>query len=385
MNALPPRITDLPMRMTALPSRMRLVFAMAGFGISVWALTVPITKIRFGLDDGTLGFMLLAGGSGGVLVMPLAGMAIARWGSRAVLTTAGVGVAAVMPMLSIAPSPLAFTVLLFAYGALFGMLDIAMNAQGAVVERCAGRLQMSGYHGSYSIGTLAVALAITLALRFHVSYPVCAFLAAAAMLAMLSAARGLLGKAYDAPDEGRRLAWPNRATIVLGLCCFACFMTEGAATDWSTIYLRFNRAMPIDTAPYGYAAFAVAMTLSRFLGDAVATRFGQPAVMRLGCAVAVFGFGLVVFVMAGWVDVLGFFLVGLGTGNIVPLVFSAAARVPGMAANHSGPAIMGLGYAGFLIGPVVIGGVANHLGLGFALGLDAALLGATFFAAKAVA
>jgi hypothetical protein len=108
-------------------------------------------------------------------------------------------------------------------------------------------------------------------------------------------------------------------------------------------------------------------------------------IMRLGCALAVLGFGLAIFVSTGWVDVIGFGLVGLGTANIAPLVFSAAARVPGMAANHSAPAIMALGYTGFLMGPVIIGLVANHLGLGFALGVDAVLLGGTFFAAKVVA
>jgi hypothetical protein len=107
-------------------------------------------------------------------------------------------------------------------------------------------------------------------------------------------------------------------------------------------------------------------------------------VMRLGCALAVLGFSLAIFIPAGWVDVIGFGLIGLGTANIAPLVFSAAARVPGMAASHSAPAIMALGYTGFLMGPVIIGLAANHLGLGFALGIDAALLGATFFAAKAV-
>jgi MFS family permease len=365
--------------------RMRMIFAMAGIGISVWALTVPFIKIRFGLDDGTLGFMLLAGGSGGVLAMPFAGPVIAHFGSRATLAAAGLGVLLLMPLLAIAPSAGAFTVLLFVYGAFFGLLDIAMNAQGAVVERRSGRLQMSGFHGCYSVGTLGVALAIILLLRLPLTYPVCSLLAAAVMLLLLGAARGLVGKAGDAPAAAQKFAWPNRQTIVLGLCCFACFMTEGVATDWSTIYLRFNRAMPLDTAPLGYAAFAVAMTLSRFLGDAVATYLGKPWVMRLGCACAVLGFGLAIFITAGWVDVLGFGLVGLGTANIAPLVFSAAARVPGMAASHSAPSIMALGYCGFLIGPVLVGLVANHLGLGFSLGLDAVLLGATFFAAKAVA
>jgi len=364
--------------------RMRLIFAMAGLGISVWALTVPFAKIRFGLDDGTLGFMLLAGGLGGTLVMPVAGLAVARWGSRATLSVAAIGVLALMPLLAIAPSTVAFTAILFAYGACFGLLDIAMNAQGAVVEKRAGRLLMSGFHGCYSIGTLGVSLAIILLLRLHLTYPVCSLLAALVMLLMLSAAPGLISKSGDTPVSAQKFAWPNRATIVLGLCCFACFMTEGVATDWSTIFLRFNRGMSLDTAPYGYAAFAVAMTISRFLGDVVATRLGKPVVMRLGCALAVLGFGLAIFVSTGWVDVIGFGLVGLGTANIAPLVFSAAARVPGMAANHSAPAIMALGYTGFLMGPVIIGLVANHLGLGFALGVDAVLLAATFFAAKAV-
>jgi MFS family permease len=364
--------------------RMRLIFAMAGLGISVWALTVPFAKIRFGLDDGTLGFMLLAGGMGGTLVMPFAGLAVARFGSRTTLTVATFGVVALMPLLAVAPSAFAFTAILFFYGACFGLLDIAMNAQGAVVEKRSGRLQMSGFHGCYSIGTLGVSLAIILLLRLHITYPVCSVLAAMAMALMLTSARGLIGKSGDAPVAGRHFAWPNRAAVVLGLCCFACFMTEGVATDWSTIYLRFNRGMPLDKAPYGYAAFAVAMTASRFLGDAVATRLGKPAVMRLGCVTAVLGFCLAVFVSTGWVDVIGFGLVGLGIANIAPLVFSAAPRVPGMAANHSAPAIMALGYAGFLFGPVLIGLVANHLGLGFALGVNAVLLGATFFAANSV-
>ncbi|HYP64119.1 MAG TPA: MFS transporter [Acidocella sp.] len=365
--------------------RMRLIFAMAGVGISVWALTVPFTKIRFGVDDGTLGLMLLAGGLGGVLVMPLAGMLIARIGSRATLATAGLGVALLMPVLAVAPSALAFTALLFVYGALFGVLDIAMNAQGAVVEARSGLLQMSGFHGFYSVGTLGVALVIVLLLRLHLPYPLCSVLAALTMLVMLVSARGLIGRAGDAPPSDRHFAWPNRHAVTLGMCCFACFMTEGVATDWSTIYLRFDRGMPIDAAPLGYAAFAVFMTLSRFLGDGVASWLGKPAIMRAGCVLAVLGFGLAIFLRNGWVDVLGFGLVGLGIANIAPLVFSAAARVPGMAASHSAPAIMALGYAGFLIGPVLIGGVANHFGLGFALGVDAALVGATGFAARAVA
>ena len=364
---------------------MRMMFFMTGIGISVWAITVPFTKIRFHLSDGTLGLMLLAGGTGGILAMPFAGMAIGRWGSRAVLITVGLGFGLLLPFLTLAPSPLAFTVLLLLYGALFGALDISLNAQGAVIERQSNRLQMSGFHACYSLGTLAIAAACSLLLHFGVSYIGCALVSASTILLLLTQSPRLVPPAEDAPATGPTIALPNRATIVLGLCCFACFMTEGACTDWSTIYLRFSRGLPLATAALGYTAFAVSMTASRFGGDHVATRLGAPQVMRLGCALAVGGFALTIFVPYGLAGIIGFGLIGLGTGNVVPLIFSAAARVPGIAAHHSVPAVVGLGYAGFLIGPVVIGLLSNHFGLGAALGLDAILLIATFFAAKAVA
>ena len=364
---------------------MRLMFIMAGIGVSVWAITVPFTKIRFQLSDGEVGMVLFAGSLGGVLVMPVAGMAVGRWGSRAVLVVVGIGMGALLPLLSFAPSPVEFTILLFIYGTLFGALDTSINAQGAVIEHQSGRLLMSGFHACYSLGTLAVAVACSFLLRFGVSYAGCALASAVAIFFILTQSRYLLPKSEDAPSDGTIMVLPNRATIVLGLTCFACFLTEGAATDWSTIFLRFSRGMPVASAALGYAAFAVAMTAARLLGDAVATRLGKAMVMRLCVVLAVIGFGLIIFVRSGVVGIIGFGLVGLGTGNIAPLIFSAAARVKGMAANHSVPAVVGLGYTGFLVGPAVIGLVANRFGLGSALGLDAVLLAATFFAAEAVA
>ncbi len=364
---------------------MRLVFGMAGIGTSVWAIIIPAAKIRFQLDDATLGAILFIGGTGGLLAMPLAGVAIARWGSRRVLSMTGVGVAGLLPALTLVPNTLGFTVCLFLYGWVFGMLETSMNAQGAVVERRSGRLRMSGFHACFSLGGLGVALASAGLLRLGLTPAGCAGVSAAVILLILTQTGQLIGKAGDTRPEGRHWAWPNRAALVLGACCFACFMTEGAATDWSTIFLHFSRGLSFAAATLGYAAFAVSMTIARLFGDAVATRLGQPWLMRLGTLLALLGFGLIIFVPRGAVDVLGFGLVGLGTGNIIPLVFSAAARVPGMQAHQAVPVVVGLGYAGFLVGPVMIGLVANHLGLGTALGVDAALLAATLLAARAVA
>ncbi|WP_298282537.1 MFS transporter [Acidocella sp.] len=364
---------------------MRLVFVMAGIGISVWAIIIPLTKIRFGISDAALGGVLFMGGLGGVAVMPLAGLLVARLGSRAALALAGGAMALLLPALSAAPSAGWFTAILFVYGAVFGTLDAAMNAQGAVVERRAGRLLMSGFHACYSLGTLGIVLGTSLCLRLGLAEPLCAGASALLAALVLTQTPRLVGREGDDQAEGRHLALPNRATLALGLLCFTAFMTEGVATDWSTIFLRFERHMALPDAPLGYAAFAVAMVGARLLGDGVATRFGQPAVLRLGTLLGALGFGLAIVSASGWVAVAGFGLVGLGTGNMAPLIFSAAARVPGMSAHQAMPAVVGLGYAGFLVGPVVIGLIAGRFGLGGALGLDGALLVGACFGARAVA
>jgi len=171
------------------PGRVRSVrgvYFMAGIGISAWAITVPFTKIRFALNDATLGLILLAPGIGGILAMPLAGLAVARYGSRKTLLAAGIVFGIVLPLLTIAPSPLLFTVLLFIYGVVFAVIDIAINAQAVPTETRSGRLLMSSFHAMFSIGTLAVALMTSLLLKLGANNAFCALLCGASIFAILS-------------------------------------------------------------------------------------------------------------------------------------------------------------------------------------------------------
>jgi MFS family permease len=363
---------------------IRAVYFMAGIGISAWAITVPFTKIRFGLNDATLGLILLAPGIGGILAMPLGGLGVAKFGSRAVLLVAGLIFGVVMPLLTLAPSPLLFTILLFIFGVFFAVIEVAMNAQAVTTEARSGGLLMSSFHAMFSIGTLAVAVITSLLLKLGASNGVCAVLCGAAILAIVSQYRLLQPKCDDMPAAGPAFALPNRDTLLLGIVCFACFLTEGAVTDWSTIFLRFSRHIPLSLAFYGYAGFALAMAVTRLAGDATAQRFGKARVMRIGSLLAGGGMLLVVLTPYEITDVIGFALVGAGTANITPLIFSAASRVPGMSHTLSVPAVLTLGYAGFLIGPVIIGFVANATSLGAALSLDAVMLLALSFAARVV-
>jgi predicted MFS family arabinose efflux permease len=363
---------------------VRLVYFMAGIGISAWAIAVPFTKIRFGLNDATLGLILLAPGIGGILAMQATGIGIRKFGSRAILLAAGIGFGIVLPLLAVAPSPAAFTVLLFLFGALFGVIDIAMNAQAVVTETRSGRLLMSSFHALYSLGTLAVAIGTSALLKLGATNWVCAMLSGAAIFAILSQYRHLQPKADDQQSDGPSFALPNRATLLLGIACFACFMTEGAITDWSSIFLRFSRGCNIDAAFYGYAGFALAMAATRLAGDRIAARLGKPTIMRLGCLIAAGGMMLTVLTPWEPTDVIGFALVGLGVGNVAPLIFSAASKIPGMSPHASVPAIMTLGYTGFEVGPVLIGTIANTTSLSVSFTLIAAMLAALSLAASAV-
>ncbi len=363
---------------------IRLVYFMAGIGISAWAIAVPFAKIRFHLDDGTLGLILMASGTGGVIAMPFTGPLIARFGSRVVLFGAGVIFCSTLPLLSLAPSPLSLTILLFVFGAAFGAIDVGMNAQAVVIEARSGRLLMSGFHALYSLGSLTIALCTSLLLRVGFSNVTCSVMFDIMAFAILTQIPHLLPRQDDLPADGPAFALPNRATIILGLCCFACFLTEGAVTDWSTIFLRFSRATPIANATLGYAGFSVMMVIARLTGDQIAMRAGKAMVMRAGALIAAAGLLVCVLIHDTPIDVVGFAMVGIGTGNIAPLLFSAASRVPGMQTNLSVPAVVSLGYIGFLTGPVVMGLAAHASSLSVSFALVSLMMFALSFAARAV-
>src|SRR6202035_3127908 len=140
----------------------RLAFVAAGFGVACWAPMVPFAKTRCHLGDDTMGLVLLLLGAGSIVAMPLAANLSARFSSKPVVLSGGVGVAVILPLLSIVSSPIALGVALFAFGASLGSLDIAMNLHAVDVERVSEKPLMSGFHALFSVGGF---LAVTTILR----------------------------------------------------------------------------------------------------------------------------------------------------------------------------------------------------------------------------
>lgn len=363
----------------------RAMFLICGTVTASWAPQVPLAKARLGIDDGVLGLALLGMGAGAMVAMPLAGFLAARFSSRVITALGGLVICLSLPLIILAPDALALGLALFLFGAATGSMDVAMNVQAAAVEARGGRPLMSSFHGMFSVGGLIGAGGASLMLGLGLSPLTVALVVSGLMLALLVAQAGsMLPPERGAAQAGMRFTLPRGIVLVLGLLTFVLFQAEGAVLDWSAVFLHEARGQDPAVAGLGYAMFAVAMAVMRLAGDGITSRFGGETVVRLGSALAAAGFLLAILTPWPAAGLIGFALVGVGAANVVPVLFSAAGRVPGMAPGLAISTIATLGYCGILVGPAAIGFIADHLGLPAALGIVAALLVATAASARAV-
>jgi predicted MFS family arabinose efflux permease len=375
MNVLSGSISAGQAQLGAATRATRLIFLTSGIGMASWAPMVPYAKARLGLDDADLGLVLLAFGGGSMVSMPLVGWLAHRYGNRKVIGVAGLMLCVAIPLLAIVPNAPALAAVLLYFGAMLGAVDVAMNAHAVEVERRDGRALMSGFHGLFSIGGLAGAAIMSVLLALGLTLRAGA-LAIALLLALivLSQRSSLLPGVDDAAERSTAFRLPRGLVLLLGVLCFVSFLAEGSMLDWSAVLLRDFRGFSAASAGIGYACFSVAMAAGRLAGDRVVSRLGPVRTVRIGGGAAAIGFLLTA--MAPWpaVSLLGFMLIGLGASNIVPVMFSAAGRLPGNPPAISIAAVTMLGYAGLLSGPALIGFMAHASNLPVALAVVAGLL-----------
>lgn len=360
------------------------VFLVNGTVIGTWAAQIPLVEERLGISHSTLGLALLMMALGALCAMPLTGPLIARYGSAAVTCAATPLLLAAFPLALLAPGPAWLMPALFFFGASNGVMDVAMNAHGVSVERLYARPVMSSYHGMWSLGGLIGAglAAILLPLmspfaEAGVTVGVGAMIAGTALYLFLPAT-------VDRGNVGMAIALPNKATLGIGILCFLAMVSEGAVLDWGALQLRGSLEVGPGLAATGFAAFSASMAASRFSGDLLRGRMGSVALVRWSASLA--AAGLVVALAAPWagIAIAGFALVGLGLANLVPVFFGAAGRIPGQTPGAAIAALATIGYSGFLVGPPVIGFVADATSLTLALGLIVAASIAIALAAKTV-
>ena len=354
-------------------SSTRIAFFIAGFGLAAWAPLVPYAKARAGLDEATLGLLLLCLGAGSILAMPIAGLLATRFGCRKVTIGGTLLICLALPLLATASSIPLLIATLFIFGAGLGVVDSTVNLQAVIVERASGRNMMSGFHGLFSVGGIAGAAGVSALLALGLS-PLWAIAVVIVLIlgALAKAAPHLLP--YGSESSGPAFAIPHGVVLFIGALCFIVFLAEGAMLDWSAVFLTTEKSMGDAYAGLGYAAFALTMTAGRLFGDTVVKRLGPTRVIVMGGLFAALGMGLATLAPGWEVALLGYALVGVGCSNIVPVLYSAVGKQTVMPEHIAVPAITTLGYAGILAGPAAIGFIAHASSLSAAFLLITALL-----------
>jgi predicted MFS family arabinose efflux permease len=366
----------------------QLIFLVCGLGMASWAPMVPYAKDRLGLNDANLGLLLLLLGAGAMLMMPTSGWLVSRFGSRVIISCAALIMAFTLPLLLILPSPATMAVALFIFGSGVGAIDVAMNAHGVQVQNLYDKPIMSSLHGLFSVGGLFGSLGLGFLIKLGLN-PIYAIVSIAALMIIITLTQYRylfsanverqviiqFSTVEETPAEGsQQFGWLNGSVLFLGMMCFAIFLAEGAILDWSAIFLRDVIGIEPELAGTGYAAFSVAMATMRLVGDKLVARLNSKTVVVGGSLLG--AVGLFIAILSPWVygALLGFVLLGFGAANIVPVFFSAAGRLPGVAPTVSLSAITTIGYTGLLTGPALLGFIAQHFSLSIALGFLAVLL-----------
>ncbi len=338
-----------------------------------WAPRLPAIKESLALSDGELGTALVGLAVGLLIGTRLAGAPVDRFGSRPVMRVGFPLLAATLLLPGLADSLVALLLSLFVLGLASGALDVAMNAQGIEVERRVGRPILSGLHGLWSIG-LGIGAGVAAVAAAIDADPLEHFAVVAALLAVASLVflRALL--AARTPEPGEREEEPvtvrwSLALVLLGVIAFCSFVGEGAASDWSAVYMTQELGSSEALGAVAFAAFAVTMAIARFAADPLRGRLGNVVLARGGSLIAGVGLGVALLVHEPAAAIAGFALLGLGLAPVVPIAFSAAGDLDPRATGRLVGRVATLGYVGSVAGPIMIGWLAEATSLRTALGL----------------
>ena len=350
----------------------RAFFFIGGFGSASWAPLVPLLRARLAIGDDVLGLLLLCIGIGSLATMPLSGALAARLGCRRVLMVTGMLFACALLAVTLVDSLWIAVPIILAFGALMGCIDVVINIAAVIVEKWIGRRIMSGMHAFWSLGGFVGAglYGVWVGVLGLTAFQSTAIAAGIVLALTVGFGRNLIP--YGG-GGGSLIAIPRGIVVFVGITAFIAFLSEGAVMDWSGVYLTAVRGMDLALAGVGFSVFSAAMLTMRFLGDRVVQRIGQRPIAVGGALLTFLGILLVMFAPVDALLYAGFFAIGIGSANIVPVFFSLMGRQNIMPIGTAVSAVSTMGYLGILAGPAAIGFVSSATNLQTAFGMLAAL------------
>lgn len=348
-------------------------FFFVGLCFASWAARIPDIQAKFDLSEGELGTLLLFLPLGSVIGLPIAGWAVHQYGSRAVVMFGSFAYAMTLPMIGLAPTTWFLIPILVLYGMLGNVMNISLNTQALALEDEMGKSILASFHGLWSLagfsgaglGALMIFIGFSPAMHYAVVMGI-------SITIILSAQRFIVKEKKVAEGGGGLvMKKPDALLLRISLIAFLGMMAEGCMFDWSGVYFKKVVQSDPSLVALGYVAFMGAMASGRFITDKIAARFTKVAVIQVSGVLIFCGLSLAVLFPFVNVATAGFLLVGLGVASIIPLSYSIAGRSKLYSPSVALALVSTISFFGFLLGPPLIGFVAELLNLKFSFALIA--------------
>ena len=361
-------------------------FFIQGLSFASWASRIPDIKDKLNLSNGALGGVLLGLPLGQLTAMALSGYLVSKYGSKKTLSVAAFLYPAILLLLASVNATWQLVAGLFLFGVCGNLCNISINTQGVGVERLYGRSIMASFHGLWSlagftgglISTFMVANRVSPFIHFSIIYLI-------TFLLTVSARNIILPRDSNRTEKTKTKIFvkPDRYIIILGLIAFACMICEGTMFDWSGIYFENVVKAPHSLTRLGYVAFMCTMAGGRFAADRIVTKYGVTFVLKISGLIILTGLLLAVIFPDIVTATIGFLMVGVGVSSVVPMVYSLAGKSKTMLPGVALASVSSISFLGFLIGPPVIGFIAEGSSLRWSFALVALLgLGTTLLSGK---
>ncbi|MCH7402446.1 MFS transporter [Belliella kenyensis] len=349
-------MTLLQKRRAALGS----LFFLAGICFASWASRIPDIQAKFELSESQLGTLLLGLPIGSLIALPLAGWLVHKFGSKLVIMISGLGYMMFLPLIGFSFSLWMLVPVIVTFGMIGNLMNISLNTQALAIEDMYGRSILASFHGLWSLAGFAGAgvggIMIYLDVLPRIHY---LFIAGIVLLILIVSPRFLVKEQGAKGSGGLVLKKPDNLLLRIGGIAFLGMLSEGCMFDWSGVYFKKVVTIDANLASLGYVAFMGAMASGRFVADRLNNRFGRLMILR-GSGVLIFS-GLILSVVfpSAVPAVLGFLLVGLGVAAIIPVSYSIAGRSKQYSAGVALAMVSTISFFGFLVGPPLIGFIAE--------------------------
>lgn len=348
-----------------------ILFLLCGLNFATWATRIPDFKQLLHLSDAALGTVLMGLPIGSLVSLPLAGWLIAKYNSKIICLIAICLYVVVIPLIGFSTSALALFAGLFLFGMSGDILNIAVNTQVISLEKKTSKIMMSSFHAIFSVGLMLGALLGGLVVTFHIGFKAHFYGIALLNLLLIPSFYFFLlpDESTAKKNEESKSYIFNLGTYLIILACiaFCGMLCEGAMADWISLY--FAEKIKSNSLPntIGFTSFAAAMVIGRLAGDYLSNKFQVKKILVINGILVAVGMVITLVFPQLIIKVFGCFIIGLGISTIVPLIYSKAGTQTRIAPSIAIAGVSSIAYVGFLLGPVLIGYIADIISLQYAL------------------